>query len=128
MQNKDKNPPILLEILCCLLPCLRSYQSPSVRLSHNVCQSMVSSGGWGGVRVVYIEPWCLGDQICCGHGAECYPTSAHCYVAGQEAWSVHSRYASGHNITTLDVLCITRAEATSKLSGFVLLLHLFLFV
>ena len=45
-----------------------------------------------------------GDQICCGHRAECYPTSADCYVAGQA-----SRYASGHNITTLDVLCITLA-------------------
>lgn len=45
-----------------------------------------------------------GDQICCGHRAECYPTSVDCYEAGQA-----SRYASGHNITTLDVLCITLA-------------------
>ena len=112
-----------------LLPCLRSYPSPSVRLSHNVCQSMVSSGGWGGAGVFYIEPsGVLGDQICCGHGAECYPTSADCYEAGQVACGHSSRYASGHNITTLDVLCITQAEATSKLSGFGLLLHLFLFV
>ena len=108
-----------------LPPCLRSYPSPNVRVSHNVCQSMVSSGGWGGAGGVYIE---LSGVLVTRFVVVTVPsvTQPQWIVTRLVKWLVVSRYASGHNITTLDVLCITQAEATSKLSGFGLL-HLFLF-